>query len=96
MPQASCCQARRQAKQGAQQSSDCEHPSKLGNAAWRHDAPFHRLVGRRAGSSGTRAFSFASVFFHVKENEETIYERALRIGKTSPGPPPEVVGLDQN
>jgi hypothetical protein len=38
MLQASCCQARRQVKRGAQQSSDCEHPSKLGNAAWRHEA----------------------------------------------------------
>jgi hypothetical protein len=28
---------------------------------------------RRAGSSGTRAFSFASVFFHVKENEEIFH-----------------------
>jgi hypothetical protein len=51
---------------------------------------------RRAGLSGTRAFSFASVFCHVTENEETIYLKEPLIGKTSPGPPPEVGGLDQS
>jgi hypothetical protein len=76
MLQASCCQARRQAKRGAQQSPDCEHPSEIGthrntykemrtpatrdNAAWRHKAPHHCPVWRRAGLSGTRACSFAS------------------------------------
>jgi hypothetical protein len=35
---------------------------------------FHvlRPQRRRAGSNGTRAFSFASFSSHVKENEETI------------------------
>jgi len=51
MPQASCCQARRRAKRGAQQSSDCEHPSELGNAAWRREAPRHRPI-EAAGARG--------------------------------------------
>ena len=58
MQQASCCQVRRHAKRGAQQSPDCEHPSKLDNTAWRHEAPLHLPVGRRAGYCGTRASSF--------------------------------------
>jgi hypothetical protein len=28
-------------KRGARQSSDCEHPNKLSNAAWRHEAQHH-------------------------------------------------------
>ena len=44
MQQELCSQARRNAKRGAQQSSDCEHLSKLCNAAWRHKAPLHRPV----------------------------------------------------
>ena len=63
MKQASCCQARRPLKRGAQQSTDCEHPSKRGNAAWRHETPLQRPVGRRAGISGPRAFSFGSFSF---------------------------------
>jgi hypothetical protein len=51
---------------------------------------------RRAGSSGTWAFSFASVFFLVKENEETMFEKTHRIGGTSTGPLPKVLGLDHN
>jgi len=95
MPQASCCQARRLVKRDAQQSPDCEHPSKHDNTAWQHEAPLHRSVGRRAGFSGTRAVSFGSFSFPVKENEQT-EKKDPRIDQTSPGPPPEMTGLDQD
>jgi len=74
MPQAPCCQARRQAIRGAQQSPDSEHPSEPGNAAWRHEAPRHRPIGRRTGKRAAprdMGGFFCFVFFHVEENEET-------------------------
>jgi hypothetical protein len=37
---------------------------------------------------------FCFVFCHVKENEETISVATPRIGRTSPGPAPEMDGLD--
>jgi hypothetical protein len=60
-------QARRRVKRGAQQSTDCEHPSKRENTAWRHETPLHRPVGRRAGLRGTRAVSFDYFSFPEKE-----------------------------
>jgi hypothetical protein len=39
---------------------------------------------------------FCFVFFHVKENEETINKKAPQIGQTSPGPPPVVEDLNEN
>jgi hypothetical protein len=39
---------------------------------------------------------FRFVFFHVEENEETIYVKTPRIGITAPDPPPKMEGLDQN
>jgi len=39
---------------------------------------------------------FCFVFFHVEENEETIYVKTPRIGITAPDPPPKMEGLDQN
>jgi hypothetical protein len=38
---------------------------------------------------------FCFVFFHVEENEESIYVKAPRLGRTSPVSPPTVEGLDQ-
>ena len=73
MQQASCCQARRQAERDAQQSPDCEHPSKLCNTAWRHGAPLHRTVRNDAQAypkgSWHRAPFFWFVFFGAEENE---------------------------
>jgi hypothetical protein len=89
MQQASCCQARRQVKRGAQQSTDCEHPSKRENTAWRHEAPLHRPVGRCAGLRGTRACSFASFSVTGQKMKNSFSHIGLedRIG---PGLPPEV------
>ena len=76
MPQASCRQARRQAKRGAQsRRRRDEHPNEPGNAAWWREALRHRPIGRRAGLSGARAFSFSFLFFHEKEKEESIDEK---------------------
>jgi hypothetical protein len=82
-------------KRSAQQSSDCEHASELGNAAWRHEAPLHCPVWRRAGDAGHGGF-FWFVFFSVKENEHAYQKTIPQIGETSRGPPTEVEGLDQN
>jgi len=85
MQQASCWQARRQVKGGAQQSPDCEHPSEFGNAAWRHEAPLHQPVGAtRRVERDTGAF-FWFVFFRVKENEQSLWNQYHRIGKIYPG-----------
>jgi hypothetical protein len=43
-----------QAKRGAQQSPDCEHPSEPGNAGWRHEAPLDHPV-----SDGARGYSLS-------------------------------------
>jgi hypothetical protein len=51
---------------------------------------------RRAGLSGTRAFSFASFSSHVKENEDTIPKTIHRIRKISRDRSPEVAGSKKN
>jgi hypothetical protein len=89
--QVSLCPAPSIGAAAGKKRADCLSPAESG-VSFRALRPRRR----RAGLSGTRAFSFASVFFHVKENEETIYGSAPRIGKTFPGLPPEVDGLNQN
>ena len=90
MPQASCCQARRQAKRGAEQSPDCEHPSKpMTHRNSKTDEECraggqHRMAARGAASSHgsatrrakrDRGVFFCFVFCHVAENEELISEK---------------------
>jgi len=68
--------------------ADCLTPSKGGGVS--------ACSGRgddaqgSAKHRGTRAFSFVSFSFHVKENEETISETTPYIGKTALGHPPKV------
>ena len=54
-------------KRDAQQSPDCEHSSKSGNTAWRHEAPLHRLAGRRAWLARHGRFLLLRFLFTCKK-----------------------------
>jgi hypothetical protein len=57
-------------KRGAQQSTDCEHPSEQGIAAWRMRPRFNDRLGDAQDTRDTGTF-FRFVLFPGKENEQT-------------------------
>ena len=57
-----------------------------------------RVIDRLDDVQDTRdtGVFFCFRFLHVKENEASTYKKTPWIGRTSPGPPPEVEDLNQS
>jgi hypothetical protein len=77
-------------RQGGREKARGLSESAIRRASFRVLRPWRR----RAGSSGTRAFSFAS-FSVTRQKMKKPFQKAPRIGTTFPGPAPVVKGLDQ-